>query len=45
MAPDFADLERVAQKWTPVLRLQRAQAFEFKERFSDQALPPDRIVL
>jgi hypothetical protein len=38
-------LERVAQKWTPVLRLQRAQTFEFRARFNDQAIPPDRIVL
>jgi hypothetical protein len=38
-------LERVAQKWTPVLRLQRAQDFEFRARSNDQAIPPDRIVL
>jgi hypothetical protein len=38
-------LERVAQKWIPVLRQQRAQDFEFKARFNDQAISPDRIVL
>jgi len=27
------------------LRLQRAPTFEFRARFNDQAIPPDRIVL
>jgi hypothetical protein len=32
-------------KVDPVLRPQRAQTFESTERFNDQAIPPDRIVL
>jgi hypothetical protein len=38
-------LERFVQAWTPALWLQRAQLFEFKARFNDQAIPPDRIAL
>ena len=38
-------LERVPQKWIPVLREERAQAFDSRARFNDQAIPPDRIVL
>jgi hypothetical protein len=36
--------ERAAKKWKPVFRVKRAQTFEFRARFNDQAAP-DRIVL
>jgi hypothetical protein len=38
-------LERVAQKWTPVLRGNALRPFDSRARFNDQAIPPDRIVL
>jgi hypothetical protein len=37
-------LERVAEKWELVFRIERAQIVESKAR-CDQAIPPDRIVL
>jgi len=40
-----ANLERVEEKWEPVFRQQPAQAFVWRASFTDQAIPPDPIVL